>query len=57
MTPDTRAILLQALSTTNICVSSILSVQSQVVARMNYEFHIVGCGVRGGHCVKPSING
>ncbi|ETI36673.1 hypothetical protein F443_17231 [Phytophthora nicotianae P1569] len=55
ITPDTRAVLLQALSTTNVCVSSIVSVRSQVVAGTNYEFRIDGCrGVRGGDCASVS---
>ncbi|KAG6969229.1 hypothetical protein JG688_00005397 [Phytophthora aleatoria] len=53
ITPDTRAVLLQALSTTNVCVSSIVSVKSQVVAGTNYEFRINGCrGMRGGNCAR-----
>ncbi|KAG6964313.1 hypothetical protein JG687_00006040 [Phytophthora cactorum] len=55
ITPDTRAVLLQALSTTNVCVSSIVSVKSQVVAGTNYEFRINGCrGMRGGNCARSS---
>lgn len=50
-TPDTRATLLQALSSTDTCVRSIVSVRAQVVAGMNYDFEIDGCRhVRGGSC-------
>lgn len=55
ITPGTRAVLVQALSTTNVCVDSIISVRSQVVAGTNYEFRINGCrGLRGGNCVRAS---
>ncbi|KAE9048197.1 hypothetical protein PR003_g760 [Phytophthora rubi] len=53
VTPDTRAALVRALSKTNVCVKSILWARSQVVAGMNYEFHIDGCrGAHGGECGK-----
>ncbi|EGZ16604.1 hypothetical protein PHYSODRAFT_443322, partial [Phytophthora sojae] len=51
VTPDTRAALVRALSKTSVCVNSILSARSQVVAGTNYEFQIDGCrGLRGGDC-------
>jgi hypothetical protein len=54
VTPDSRAVLARALSTTNVCVNSIWSLRTQVAAGTNYEFQIDGCrGEEGGSCARP----
>ncbi|RLN74257.1 hypothetical protein BBJ28_00009015 [Nothophytophthora sp. Chile5] len=43
VTPEARAVLERALATTDMRVTTIHSVRTQVVAGTNYEFEVEGC--------------
>lgn len=52
MTPEARAVLDQALADTDLAVTTVVAVRSQVVAGTNYEFEVEGSSDSHGHATR-----